>query len=92
MSLKRTNEEWREIKDLALRIRHTPLGNAIREELARRADAHLVTFEDENALDLRVRQAQAARNAHIRDIIIIDDLIRQADVQIKRSTNARRED
>lgn len=79
----RSKPEWMDLLELAQEVHHSILGAAIREELTGRAEEALVRLESPKTDVNGLFRAQGERKAYKRDMMILEDLVRQARAALK---------
>jgi hypothetical protein len=85
-------DEWRDVLLYARDIKDGPLGTALKMEIQARYEGTSGDLESIKTPIERVRYAQGERYAHKRDIMILEDLIRQGESALKRLRRANDED
>lgn len=72
-------DDWREIRRQALDVRNSELHQAIHTLLKQRMATQTAILTNPKSTEVDIRLAQGSYNAHKRDIMIIEDLVRMAD-------------
>ena len=86
--LERTHEEWHDIRVQALELSDSLLWEAVLEVLQKRANSHLSALDNSKTPINAINFAQGCRFELTRAIMVLADIIRQAD----KHTRKRRSD